>query len=79
VTPFGCPIGGAIRGAPLAARRSTRPTQAYSPRPLAYLELAETRCAELGDERREELIREPVDRDVIRGAFCGIPLETGIA
>jgi hypothetical protein len=51
------------------ARRST---QADPPGALAYLELAEPGHPELGDERRQQLAGQTIDRGVICGARIGV-------
>src|SRR5439155_13211889 len=50
-------------------RRVDRATEADPPATLAHLDLAEVAGAELGNERREELLAQPVDGCVIRQAL----------
>ena len=55
-------------GAGRAPRSPTavgRPAQADAPGALADLELAEAGGAELGDQRRQQLVGQPVDRGVV--------------
>ena len=64
-----------LRPRPVGARRPRRPpagpAQADLPVALADLELAQAARAELGDQRRQELVGEAVDRGVVGAARGG--------
>jgi hypothetical protein len=62
------PPGGAAGSAPVGGH-----PQPDAPGALADVELAEAARPELGDERREELVREAVDRRVIGSPLVGRP------
>src|SRR5258706_571880 len=60
----------AIAGPPGLARTvAARPTNTDSPRPLAYLDLAKTRVAELGHEGRQQVVGEAVDGRMVELAL----------
>src|SRR5439155_8727344 len=63
------PIGRPPSEAVDPRRRVDRATEADPPATLAHLDLAEVAGAELGNERREELLAQPVDGCVIRQAL----------
>ncbi|HYJ45793.1 MAG TPA: hypothetical protein VEV81_04195, partial [Pyrinomonadaceae bacterium] len=54
-----------------AVRRAPEPN---APRAFPDLQLPETGRPELGDQRGQELLAEPVDGGVVRGTLLGRPL-----